>query len=65
MVACRSACNAGNATFTTVPSMKVIAEARMVATRVQRFLAAAFVTRSGAGAPREPGQILAVALSGA
>jgi hypothetical protein len=36
MVAWRSVCNAGSATFTTVPSMNVIADARIVATRVQR-----------------------------
>jgi hypothetical protein len=37
IVAWRSACSAGSATLTTVPSMKVIADARIVATRVQRL----------------------------
>jgi len=36
IVACSSACSAGSATLTTVPSMNVIAEARIVAIRVQR-----------------------------
>src|SRR4029077_4823195 len=43
MVACRSACNAGSATLTTVPSMNVIADARIVAISVQRRFSAAVI----------------------
>jgi hypothetical protein len=43
MVAWRSACRAGSATLTTVPSMNVIAEPRIVATSVQRLLRAEVV----------------------
>src|SRR6266581_5332489 len=35
MVARRSACRAGRATFTTVPSMNAMLEPRMVAARIQ------------------------------
>src|SRR5262249_26225173 len=35
-VALRLVCNAGNATFTTVPSMNAMLDARMVAARIQR-----------------------------
>ena len=35
-VALRFVCSAGNATFTTVPSMKAMLDARMVAAKIQR-----------------------------
>src|SRR5262249_28626840 len=35
-VALRLVCNAGNATFTTVPSINAMLDARMVAARIQR-----------------------------
>ena len=38
IVAFRFACSAGNATFTTVPSMNAMLEARIVATSTQRAL---------------------------
>lgn len=63
MVACRSACSAGKATLTTVPSINVIAEPSMVATRVQRFLRAS-VTRTKVPKDDAGCQLLVVALSG-
>src|ERR1700693_4143620 len=42
IVAWRSAWSAGNATLTTVPSMNVMLDARIVATRVQRLDLGAF-----------------------
>src|SRR6266550_1564267 len=44
MVAWRFACSAGNATLTTVPSMNVMLDARIVATRVQRLDLGALTT---------------------
>jgi len=63
MVACRSACSAGSATLTTVPSMNVIAEPRMVATSVQRFLCA-LVIRTKVPKDDAGCQLLVVVLSG-
>src|SRR5256885_4792982 len=57
IVACRPVCSAGSATLTTVPSMKVMLEARIVATSVHRRAAVMKLRASRRRAPLHFGEI--------